>query len=256
MHRIDKTTSSAPSQPRISCWRSTSPSSPGTLHIILQEPLAPKVIFFFDSEWKPYLGNSGTDHKESTEIVQELVDVIQSPRGNIVTFFPARPHYGERAGDLGHFLEEIVVRFGEVAVLAWSGKPSSHDNCLPASISIYNQTPYGPPSLEGEEMESYIAELRAFQLAVCIFLASSSLSENSVNKRDIVAMRTYIIPRPSSEVSGENDSEADSDTGSDWDGVASSHFGVAVPQIIAHLGQPFNVLLLVEQPDGEDYRGG
>ncbi|KAI6120842.1 hypothetical protein EV401DRAFT_1388225 [Pisolithus croceorrhizus] len=54
----------------------------------LQELLAPKVIFFFDSEWKPYLGNSGTNHRESAEIVQELVDVIQIPRGNIVTFFP------------------------------------------------------------------------------------------------------------------------------------------------------------------------
>ncbi|KAI6098464.1 hypothetical protein F5141DRAFT_426499 [Pisolithus sp. B1] len=160
----------------------------------LQELLAPTVIFFYDCEWKPYLGNSGTNHKESPEIMREIADAIHIPRGAITTFSPGelavreklrlastrsatvvedvayslfgifesdiRPHYGEGAAALGHLLEEIVTRFGEVAVLAWTGKSSSYNSCLPASISVYNQTPYKPPSLEGEEMDTYITELR------------------------------------------------------------------------------------------------
>ncbi|KAI6156853.1 hypothetical protein BKA82DRAFT_716225 [Pisolithus tinctorius] len=178
------------------------PSKPGDLtHSLwmtrawtLQELLSPNVIFFYDSEWKPYLGDIGTNHKQSPRIMQELADAIKIPPGTIVTFSPddlgvreklrlastrnakfdedvaysligifksdIRPHYGEGADALGHLLEEIVSRIGEVTVLAWSGKPSSYNSCLPSSISVYNQTPYNPPSLEGEEMESCIMKLR------------------------------------------------------------------------------------------------
>ncbi|KAI6045477.1 hypothetical protein EDC04DRAFT_60772 [Pisolithus marmoratus] len=159
----------------------------------LQELLAPKVVFFYDCEWKPYLGDTGTNHKESPEIMQELADAIKIPRGTIATFSPddlgvreklrlastrnatveedvaysligifksdIRPHYGEGVDALGHLLEEIVARSGEVTVLAWSGKSSSYNSCLPASVSVYSQTPYSPPSLEGEEMETCLAEL-------------------------------------------------------------------------------------------------
>ncbi|KIO00320.1 hypothetical protein M404DRAFT_152979, partial [Pisolithus tinctorius Marx 270] len=119
----------------------------------LQELLSPKVIFFYDSEWKPYLGNVVPNHKESPEIMQELADAIKIPHGTIVTFSPddlgvreklrlastrnatveedvaysligvfqsdINPRYGERADALGHLLEEIVARTGEVTVLAW-----------------------------------------------------------------------------------------------------------------------------------------
>ncbi|KAI6030212.1 hypothetical protein EDC04DRAFT_104815 [Pisolithus marmoratus] len=160
----------------------------------LQELLAPKVMFFCDSEWKPYLGDAGPNHKESPEIMQELADAIKTTHGTIVRFSPdnlsvreklrlastrnatveedvaysligifqsdIRPHYGEGADAIGHLLEETVARSGEATVLAWSGKSSSYNSCLPASISVYSQTPYNPPSLEGEEMETCITELR------------------------------------------------------------------------------------------------
>ncbi|KAI6042189.1 hypothetical protein EDC04DRAFT_1023591 [Pisolithus marmoratus] len=161
----------------------------------LQELLAPNVILFYDSEWRPYLGDTGANHKASMEIMQELANAIKISRGSIITFSPddlgireklrlastrnasveedvtysligifksdIRPHYGEGADALGHLLEEIVARYGEVAVLAWSGKSSSYNSCLPASISVYSQTPFNPPSLEGEEMETCITELRS-----------------------------------------------------------------------------------------------
>ncbi|KAI6014941.1 hypothetical protein EDC04DRAFT_3144985 [Pisolithus marmoratus] len=178
------------------------PSKPGDLtrsHWMarawtLQELLVPQVVLFYDSEWKPYLGNTSPNHKESPEIMQELADAIKIPHGNIVTFLPddlgvreklrlastrnatvkedvaysligifksdIRPQYVEGADALGHLLEEIVARSGEVTVLAWSGESSSYNSCLPASLSVYNQIPYNPPSLEGEEMETCITELR------------------------------------------------------------------------------------------------
>ncbi|KAI6015351.1 hypothetical protein F5J12DRAFT_527514 [Pisolithus orientalis] len=178
----------------------THPSKPGDLARsrwmtrawTLQELLSPTVIFFYDSEWKLYLGDTSANHKES-EIMQELADAIGVPRGTIVTFSPddlgvretlrlassrsamveedvaysligifksdIKPYYGEGADALGHLLEEIVARSGEVTVLAWSGKSSSYNSCLPTSLSVYSQIPHSPPSLEGEEMERRIQEL-------------------------------------------------------------------------------------------------
>ncbi|KAI6017267.1 hypothetical protein PISMIDRAFT_468426 [Pisolithus microcarpus 441] len=134
----------------------------------LQELLAPKVILFYDSEWKPYFGNTGTNHKESLEIMQELADAIEISPENIATFSPhglgvreklrlastrnatveedvaysligifesdIRPHCGERSNALGHLPEEIVTRSGDVTVLAWSGKSSAYNSRL----SVYN----------------------------------------------------------------------------------------------------------------------
>ncbi|KIO01941.1 hypothetical protein M404DRAFT_718124 [Pisolithus tinctorius Marx 270] len=159
----------------------------------LQELLSPKVIFFYDAQWKLYLGNTGANHKESPAILQELADAIMIPPGTIASFSPddlgvreklrlastrnatvdedvaysligifksdLRPHYGEGADALGHLLDEIVARSGEVTVLTWSGESSSYNSCLPASLRVYSQTPYSPSSLEGEEMERRIEEL-------------------------------------------------------------------------------------------------
>ncbi|KIO01973.1 hypothetical protein M404DRAFT_148646, partial [Pisolithus tinctorius Marx 270] len=155
------------------------PSKPGDLRRsfwmtrawTLQELLSPKAIIFYDSEWKPYLGDIVANHKESPGIMQELADAIQIPHGTIVKFSPddlgvreklrlastrnatveedvaysligifksdIRPQYGERVDALGHLLEEIVARTSEVTVLAWSGQSSSYNSCLPASISVY-----------------------------------------------------------------------------------------------------------------------
>ncbi|KAI6041681.1 hypothetical protein EDC04DRAFT_2892935 [Pisolithus marmoratus] len=160
----------------------------------LQELLAPKVIFFYDCEWKPYLGDTSANHKESTKVMPELADAVELSRATITTFSPdnlgvreklrlassrnttieedaaysligmfksdIRPHYGEGADALGHLLEEIVDRSGEITVLAWSGKSSSYNSCLPASLSVYGEPPYNPPSLEGQEMNKCMKDLR------------------------------------------------------------------------------------------------
>ncbi|KAF8551601.1 hypothetical protein OG21DRAFT_1605225, partial [Imleria badia] len=113
-----------------------------------QELLAAKVIRFYDRNWKPYLGDTRPNHKESPEIMQELADAIGVARQTIIAFNPddltvrarlrlastrnatveedvaysligifksdIKPHYGEGDAALGHLLEEIVARSGEV----------------------------------------------------------------------------------------------------------------------------------------------
>ncbi|KAI5986440.1 hypothetical protein F5J12DRAFT_898764 [Pisolithus orientalis] len=180
----------------------THPTKPGDLKRslwmtrawTLQELLSPTTIFFYDAEWKLYLGDTSENHKQSPEITQELADAINIPPGTIAAFSPddlgvreklrlastrnatidedaaysligifksdLRPHYGEGPDALGHLLEEIVARSGEVSVLAWSGESSTYNTCLPASLSVYSQTPYSPPSLEGDEIQRCIKELR------------------------------------------------------------------------------------------------
>ncbi|KAI6144211.1 hypothetical protein BKA82DRAFT_2383267 [Pisolithus tinctorius] len=342
------------------------PSKPGDLRRslwmtrawTLQELLAPKLVCFYDSEWKPYLGDAAANHKESPAILQELVDAIKIPHGTVVTFSPddlgvreklrlastrnamieedvaysligifksnIRPQYGEGANALGHLLEEIVTRSGEVSVLAWSGKSSSYNSCLPVSVSVYSQTPHNFPSLEGEEMETRIAKLRSklsqqealsiynqidlipsarfvaqrLHLPCIVFSVRSlriqelrsgneKLYRARVSGLGRVEFRTaddlplhepkkfvfahpwiHQIRGPSGGVVGGGDLRSDTDSDSDWDGDARSDEVVALhtvsmPQVddytralqmIARLGQPFNVLLLVQQMHGEHKR--
>ncbi|KAI6144919.1 hypothetical protein BKA82DRAFT_4168114 [Pisolithus tinctorius] len=323
----------------------------------LQELLSPKVIFFYDAQWKLYLGDTSANHKESPEIMQELVDAIRIPGGTIVSFSPddlgvreklrlastrnatveedvaysligifksdIRPHYGEGPDALGHLLEEIVARSGEVAVLAWSGQSSSYNSCLPASLSTYSQTPYNSPPLEGEEMETCITKLRGKlpqqeALSICNqinilpparfgnrrlhlpcivfsvrrlgihelrrgdeklyharvsslgrveFTTADDLPVNEPHKFVFVHPWIRHIRGPSNGITitwgggseSDTDLESDLDDDAEWDEVLPLH-AVPVPQVddytralqmVARLGQPFNALLLMQQPNGE-----
>ncbi|KAI6030210.1 hypothetical protein EDC04DRAFT_3142610 [Pisolithus marmoratus] len=361
---IDKTTSSILNQSLTSMYKCASVKLGDltrsfwmTRAWTLQELLAPKVIFFYDSEWKPYLGDTGTNHKESPEIMKELADAINISGGTIVTFSPddlgmreklrlastrnatvkedvaysligifksdIRPHYGEGADALGHLLEEIVARSGEVTVLAWSGKSSSYNSCLPAFVSVYSQTPYIPPLLEGEAIEACVTELRgklpqrealdiydqinSLPLArfatrrlhlPCIVFPVRALSIQGRHRREEMLCRAkvsglgnveftttddipldkrqkFVLVHPwighirgsSSEAAWEDDSELDTDSDLGSGSDAGSDEVVLIPaaptprvgdytralHMIARLGQPFNALLLVQQPNG-DYR--
>ncbi|KAI6041631.1 hypothetical protein EDC04DRAFT_3089025 [Pisolithus marmoratus] len=338
---IDKTTSSIPNQSFTSMYKCASVQARGPYSSFwmsrawtLRELLAPKVMFFYDSEWKLYLGDTGANHKESPEIIQELADAFKIPHGTIITFSPddlgvreklrlastrnatlkenvaysligifksdIRPHYGEGADALGHLLEEIVARSGEVTVLAWSGESSSYNSCLPASVSVYSQIPYNPPSLEGEEMETRVAELRGKlpQLDALIFSVRrlgiqelrkgneklyrarvSGLGKVEFTTADDLPLhkpQKFVFAHPwirhirgpsdegalggDWEAHIDTDSDSDSAVGSDDTAPSSPLHIVPAPQVddytralqmIARLGQPFNALLLVQQPNGE-----
>jgi hypothetical protein len=159
-----------------------------------QELLAAKVVQFYDRDWKLYLGDTRSNHKESPEIMQELADAIGVARETIIAFNPddlgvreklrlsstrnatveedvaysligifksdIRPHYGEGGAALGHLLEEIVARSGEVTVLDWNGVPSPYNSCLPATLAVYSQTPCPSPVIEDAEMDVRVGALR------------------------------------------------------------------------------------------------
>ncbi|KAF8546332.1 hypothetical protein OG21DRAFT_1502001 [Imleria badia] len=159
-----------------------------------QELLAAKVIRFYTRDWKPYLGDTRSNHKESPEIMQELADAIGIARETIITFNPDNlsvreklrvvstrkatveedmaysfigifqsdiiPRYGEGYAAQGHLLEEIVARSGEVTVLNWTGKSSPYNSCLPASLAVYSQTPCASPPIQDSEMEIRVAMLK------------------------------------------------------------------------------------------------
>ena len=158
-----------------------------------QELLAPHVIRFYTRDWKPYLGDTHSNHKDSLEIMQELANAIKTSCQIIVSFNPddlsvreklrlastrnatveedvaysligifksdIRPDYGEGYAALGHLLEEIVARSGEVTVLDWTGSSSSYNSCLPDALSVYRRPPSASPAIEDAEMAARIATL-------------------------------------------------------------------------------------------------
>ncbi|KAF8547157.1 WD40 repeat-like protein [Imleria badia] len=152
-----------------------------------QELLAAKTIRFYNRDWKPYLGDTPSNHTESPEIMEELTDAIGIARETIISFHPddlgvrdklrvastrkatveedmaysligifksdIRPHYGEGDVALGHLLEEIVARSGEPTVLDWSGKSSPYNSCLPATLAVYSQNPSVSPLIQDDDMD-------------------------------------------------------------------------------------------------------
>ena len=161
----------------------------------LQELLASKVIRFYNREWKPYLNDMHTNHKESPSICQELAHHMGISTEAIVSFHPKnlgvrerlrlastrnatveediaysligmfssdiRPHYGEGNMALGHLLDEIVTRIGDTTVIAWKGKSSEYNSALPDSLAVYGQTPHCPPPTESSELDTRVEQLRS-----------------------------------------------------------------------------------------------
>ncbi|KAF8437301.1 hypothetical protein L210DRAFT_3631847 [Boletus edulis BED1] len=70
------------------------------------------------------------------------------------------PRYGEGDAALGHLLEEIVSRSGEVTVLSWIGKSSSYNSYLPATLAVYSEPPGSSPTINDVDMNMHIATLR------------------------------------------------------------------------------------------------
>ncbi|KAG9309660.1 hypothetical protein JVU11DRAFT_10329 [Chiua virens] len=61
----------------------------------------------------------------------------------------------------GDILQEIINRSGEVTLLAWTGKSSTCNSCLPSSPAVYAQTQLTLLPLEEDELDKRIAKLRA-----------------------------------------------------------------------------------------------
>ena len=72
----------------------------------------------------------------------------------------------EKESAHGRILEEIVTRSGEVTLLAWTGKSSKYNSCLPSSPAVYSQHSFVSSSLSQAELDMRTEELRGvFSLA-------------------------------------------------------------------------------------------
>ncbi|KAI6097465.1 hypothetical protein F5141DRAFT_1067144 [Pisolithus sp. B1] len=208
------------------------------------------------SEWKPYLNNTGTNHKESLEITQELADAVKIPRGTIVTFSPGDLEVREKlrlastrnatVEGMSHTLSLVhsVAISGLITMreptpwdISWRRFCSDLGSCLPASVSTYNQTPYDLPSLEGEEMDMRIAALRG---KLSNWEALSVHKQIKFLRPAVLQLDVYIfhirhIGGSSTAVTGEDDSGSDTD--SDLDGSAGLDED-ASPHVVAAPLQP------------------
>ena len=67
----------------------------------------------------------------------------------------------EKESAHGRILEAIVTRSSEMTLLAWTGKSSKCNSCLPSSPAVYSSHQFVPPFLPRAELEKRTSELRA-----------------------------------------------------------------------------------------------
>lgn len=186
----------------------------------LQEFFASKVIRFYTEDWKPYLPHEDTfNHKESPVIMREMAlatgidgmellalrpgsedvrqklrlassrsatkqeDVAYSLFGIFDVSIPVTYGEGQRRA-LGRLLQEVLTRSGDATILAWTGKASDYNSCLPAEITVYRESlsPHLPLPIPDDEMETLLSELES----------SSTLHDSAVELYD----RLIILPTP------------------------------------------------------------
>ena len=162
-----------------------------------QEYVAAETVQFYTEDWKPYLGLTLFNHKESPIIISEMQqatgvlaeqmavlrpgldrvreklflaserhttlveDTAYSLFGIFNVAIPAI--YGEGNRAIGRLLEHILTGSGDVTILAWTGTAGSYNSCLPADLTVYNKLvpPHIPLSMETAEMDIRVAALRA-----------------------------------------------------------------------------------------------
>ena len=166
-----------------------------------QEYHASKVVRFYTEDWKPYLDPDIPNHKDSPEIVEEIIAGMEKATGvSARPLMDLRPGsdnireklclasrrettrvedaayslfgifavtlpivYGEGDHALGRLLAQLLPSSGDTSILAWTGQSGSFNSCLPARIAVFNQMPTShiPRAIEGAEMERTTAKLRA-----------------------------------------------------------------------------------------------
>ncbi|KAI9571736.1 hypothetical protein HD554DRAFT_2312047 [Boletus coccyginus] len=169
----------------------------------LQEFFASRVIRFYTEDWKPYLpGENVYNHKDSPAIMAEMaratgtdVDVLLSLRpgsdndmayslfGIFDVSIPVTYGEGQQRA-VGRLLQEVLTRSGDVSILAWTGKASDYNSCLPTEISVYREpaSPYVPSPIEDGEMDASVTELRT----------SSKILDSAMMLYD----RVVVLPTP------------------------------------------------------------
>ena len=160
-----------------------------------QEYVAAKRVLFYTEDWKPYLGLTLENHKESSMILREMEmsqvsseqvavlqpgvdrireklylasmrettlveDVAYSLLGILNASIPIM--YGEGTRAVGRLLEYVLTGSGDATILAWTGTANDYNSCLPLNLTVYNPVvPPHIPRMETAELDRTVAELRS-----------------------------------------------------------------------------------------------
>ena len=160
-----------------------------------QEYLAATRVQFYTGDWKPYLGLTLSNHKESPTIISEMEqasrvsaeqaaalqpgldrvreklslasrrqtthaeDIAYSLLGIFDVAMPVI--YGEGTRAVGRLLEHVLTGSGDVMILAWTGTANNYNSCLPKDLTVYDEVvpPHIPPLMEVTEMDQRVTEL-------------------------------------------------------------------------------------------------
>ncbi|KAF8547863.1 hypothetical protein OG21DRAFT_1449832 [Imleria badia] len=162
----------------------------------LQEYHASKVVRFYTEDWKLYMNLDIPNHKESSEIISEMEEATGVSARALMALRPGLEDireklrlastrqttrvedaaysllglfsmslpvvYGEGDKALGRFLAQLLTSSGDTSILAWTGRSSSFNSCLPTKIAVFNQLPtmHIPPAIEGAETDKITISLR------------------------------------------------------------------------------------------------
>ena len=162
-----------------------------------QEYLAAKRVQFYTEDWKPYLGLTSENHKESSIIISEMEqashvsaeqaaalrpgldrvreklhlaarrqttyveDIAYSLLGIFNVVIPVI--YGEGTRAVGRLLEHVLTGSGDVTILAWTGTANDYNSCLPKDLTVYGDVgaPHIPALMETAELNRTVTELRS-----------------------------------------------------------------------------------------------
>ncbi|KAG9309643.1 hypothetical protein JVU11DRAFT_10307 [Chiua virens] len=163
-----------------------------------QEYVAAETVQFYTEDWKPYLGLTLSNHKESPVILTEMEQVSHVSAQELAVLRPGLDRvreklymastryttlmediaysllgifnaaipviYGEGNRAIGRLLEHILTGSGDVTILAWTGRAGSYNSCLPTDLSVYNPLipPHVPQPIETTEMNRLVEALRTF----------------------------------------------------------------------------------------------
>ena len=162
-----------------------------------QEYVAAEIILFYTGDWKPYLGLTLSNHKESPEVISEMQQAtgvsaqemavlrpgldrvreklylasmrqafrVEDTAYSLIGIFNVaiQANYGEGDRAVGRLLGHILTGSGDVTVLAWTGTSGDHNSCLPRDLTVYNllAPPHIPRPIEKAEMDNIITGLRS-----------------------------------------------------------------------------------------------
>ena len=162
-----------------------------------QEYLAAKRVQFYTGDWKPYLGLTLENHKESPVVISEMEQASHVSAEQSTTLHPGLDRvreklslasrrqttyaediaysllgifgvvmpviYGEGTRAVGRLLEHVLTGSGDATILAWTGTANDYNSCLPKDLTVYKEVvpPHIPTLMEKGELDRIARGLRS-----------------------------------------------------------------------------------------------